>query len=96
MTSTKQRAAEIDFKPTENKLRGQKADILIYIYTHGSITPAEAWDKLHCTKLATRIGEIERRCGVELKHEKESNGSSSYMRYSFKEGYGVMDYMSAQ
>jgi hypothetical protein len=33
---------------------------------------------------------------VELKHEKESNGSSSYMRYSFKEGYGVMDYMSAQ
>lgn len=96
MTTERQRAAEATYKPTANKLKGQKMEILVYIYTHGSITPAEAWDKLHITKLATRIGEIEKRCGVELKHERESNGSSSYMRYSFKEGYGVMDYMTAQ
>lgn len=94
MTSEKQRAAEVNFKPTTKKLTGQKLEIVVYIYTHGSITPMEAWGELNCTKLATRIGEIEKRCGVEFNHQKESNGSSSYMRYSFKEGYGVMDYMS--
>lgn len=94
MTSKKQRAAEIEFKPTSKELTGQKLEIVAYINSFGSITPMEAWKILHCTKLATRIGEIERRCGVEFKHDRETNGNSSYMRYSFADGYGVMDYMS--
>ena len=92
----KQREAEANFKPTQKKLSGQKLEILVYVNTHGSITPKDAWNELNCTKLATRIGEIERRCGVEFKKEMEGNGSSRYMRYSFAEGYGVMDYMCAQ
>lgn len=96
MTTERQRAAEATYKPTANKLKGQKLAILVYIYTHGSITPMDAIHEIHCTKLATRIGEIERRCGVDFKHEMEDNGTSRYMRYSFKEGYGVMDYMTAQ
>ena len=92
----KQREAEIKFKPTSKALSGQKLQIVSYIDTFGSITPAAAWDYLNCTKLATRIGEIERRCGIEFHKQMEDNGSSRYMRYSFAEGYGILDYMTAQ
>lgn len=93
MTSEKQRAAEKEFRPTEKKLKGQKADILIYIYTHGSITPAEAWEILHCTKLATRIGEIERRSGYAFNREKVKAGDTSFMRYSFPRGLTAIHYL---
>lgn len=95
MSTEKQRAAEAAFKPSTKALSGQKLEIVSYINSFGSITPMEAWNILHCTKLATRIGEIEKWCGVEFKHEKESNGVTSYMRYSFAEGYGVLDYLTA-
>lgn len=96
MTTEKQKAAQAAFLPERKILQGQKLEIVRFIEKFGSITPLQAINDIdiHSTKLATRIGEIERFCGVEFKHQKESNGSSSYMRYSFKEGYGVMDYMS--
>lgn len=93
MMTEKQRSAEATFKPSGKKLTGQKLEIVVFIHTHGSITPKEAWNELNCTKLATRIGEIERRCGVEFKKEMEDNGSSRYMRYSFQDGYDAFDYM---
>lgn len=93
MTSEKQRAAEIEFKPTKQVLKGQKLQILTYIDTFGSITPADAWEAFNCTKLSTRIGEIEKRCGVEFKHERESNGNTSYMRYSFASGLSAISYL---
>lgn len=96
MTTQKQRAAEADFKPTEKKLTGQKREILAYIDTYGSITPMDAIVHINCTKLATRIGEIERRCGVEMVHQMERNETSRYMRYSFAAGYGIIDYMTGQ
>lgn len=36
----------------------QHEKIADYLKNHGSITPAEAWDNLHVTKLSTRIGEM--------------------------------------
>ena len=93
MTTQKQQAAEASFKPSSKALSGQKLNIIAYIDTYGSITPADAWNELNCTKLATRIGEIERRCGIEFKKQMEDNGSSRYMRYSFADGYGVFDYV---
>lgn len=95
MTSSRQQAAEINFKPADKKLKGQKYNILVYIDTNGSITPMDAISdkRIHSTKLSTRIGEIERKCGLAFKHERESNGDSSYMRYSFADGHGVFDYL---
>ena len=52
--------------------------ILAYIDTHGKISPAEAWDELKITKLATRISELIR------KGEKIEKKTVSYV-----DGYGI-------
>ncbi len=41
--------------------RTQYDGIIRYIDKYGSITPMEAYEKLGCTKLATRISELNRR-----------------------------------
>lgn len=63
----------------------QHEKILKYISVHGSITPMEAYEHLHITKLATRISEMIR-MGLEFEKVPEShvnaNGERShYMRY---------------
>lgn len=86
MTTLKQKEAEVKFKPSNKILTGQKASIVNFIELMGSITPFQAYDYCNCTKLATRIGEIERRCGWVFNRVKESNGSTHWVRYSFCKG----------
>ena len=96
MTTEKQRKAEVDFKPTAKALKGQKAKIVNFIELWGSITPSQAWDYCHCTKLSTRIGEIEVLCGHEFKHDMTEGANSRFMTYSFAEGLKAEDYMTIQ
>ena len=62
----------------------QKQAIVAYLRANGSMTPMDAFDKLHITKLATRVSEL-RRDGVEItgqmEHGKTSYGECNYMRY---------------
>lgn len=97
MTSEKQRAAEVNFKPTTKKLTGQKLEIVVYIYTHGSITPMGAIHAFGCTKLSTRIGEIEKRCGHAFERTSDAVYSrtgrrTKVRRYAFAEGLTAQDY----
>lgn len=94
MTSIKQQEAEVKFKPSNKILTGQKASIVNFIELIGSITPFQAYDYCNCTKLATRIGEIERRCGHKFKHDITEGANSRFMTYSFAEGLKAEDYMT--
>lgn len=92
MATQSQKAAQAEFKPESLYLSGQKKKIVDYIEKHGSITPGEAWDDFHCTKLSTRIGEIERRCGYVFNREKETTEQTYYLRYSFAGNLGAESY----
>ena len=92
-TSEAQRAAEVRFKPEQFYLTGQKRMIVDYIAEHGSITPMEAWDECRCTKLATRIGEIERRSGYVFDRKMERTEDVCFMRYSFASGLSAISYL---
>ena len=93
MTTDNQQAAQAQFKPEQLYLTGQKRKIVEWIQEHGSITPMDAWDEIHCTKLATRIGEIERRSGYLFNREKVKAGDTSFMRYSFPRGLTAIHYL---
>ena len=56
----------------------QHMKILMYLKTHKWITPADAWDRFHITKLATRISELIRK-GYEF--EKVWVGDREYKKY---------------
>lgn len=95
MTTDNQKAAQAAFLPERKILRGQKMEIVKFIEKFGSITPLQAINDsdIHSTKLATRIGEIERFCGVQFRHDMEKRDGKRYMRYSFATGYLAADYM---
>lgn len=61
----------------------QYAQIGAFLDEHKSITPMDAWSNFYCTKLATRIGEMERKGMIQVKHVREKNEKtgSHYMRY---------------
>ena len=86
MTTQSQRAAQAQFRPDSLYLKGQKKKIVDYIEAHGSISPMDAIMTFGCTKLATRIGEIERRCGICFNREKAKSGDARFVRYSFVKG----------
>ena len=92
-TSEAQRQAEVNFKPEKLYLTGQKRKIVEWIAKNGSITPMDAIHGFSCTKLATRIGEIERRSGYLFDKEMERTEGACYMRYSFARGLSAEDYM---
>ena len=63
----------------------QHEAILRYMQLYGAITPMDAWNELHITKLSTRIGEMIRD-GYKIEKEsvrhKNSYGSMThYTRY---------------
>lgn len=64
------------------KLTDQQTDILLYILTHGSITPMDAFSVLHITKLATRISEM-KTLGIQFDqvYESRKNGEGKGIRY---------------
>ena len=63
--------------------------IVKFVQDFGSITPMEAFKELGITKLATRIGELERSGQYKFNHEPVSMTNSygepvRYMKYSFE------------
>lgn len=92
MTTQTQKAAQAEFKPDFLYLKGQKKRIVDFIEEHGSITQAQAWKYIHCSKLSTRIGEIERRCGYVFNREKEATEETFFLRYSFAGNLGAESY----
>lgn len=90
--------AQAEFAPADK--RTQHKMILDTIEKQGFITKWGAiYDvHLHCSKLATRIGEIESRCGNTFKREKmyraDSNGKQYFigLKYTLPEGKTINDY----
>ena len=96
MTS-KQMAAQVEFTPTQAERKTQHQRILDYIAQFGSITPMAAIHAFGCTKLATRIGEIEGLCGYKFQRQPEKvytrlGAKTRVMRYSIPEGMTVNDF----
>ena len=64
----------------------QHERIIAYVKAHGSITPFEAFRELGITKLATRVGEIERAGGAAFAHIRQDDVNKygervTYMKY---------------
>lgn len=64
--------------------------ILDYVNEFGSITPMEAFSELGITKLATRIGEIERGGEITFNHTRVTRENRygkpvTFCRYTLKE-----------
>ena len=79
---------QIYFKLTDeqyDRLTAQQKSILDCIAAFGSITPMQAFEMLHITKLATRISEM-KAIGIQFDQTFESRKNSQgksvrYMRY---------------
>ncbi len=67
-----------------NEKQTQHQQIMEYLKEHGSISPAEAWNKYGISKLATRISEMRRKKGMCFKKvmEKGKNRSGTVSRYA--------------
>lgn len=67
----RQEEAEAAFAPVVNK-KGQQQRIVEWLDKYGFITPLACIHAVPMitTKLSTRIGEIERKTGVEFKHDR--------------------------
>lgn len=65
-----------------NRLTAQQKSILDFIVTFGSITPMDAFEILHITKLATRISEM-KAIGIQFDqvYESRKNGEGKSVRY---------------
>lgn len=97
MTSDKQRQAQAEYTPQGGELKGQRDRIIEYIARFGRISPMAAIHAFGCTKLSTRIGEIEKRCGhpFERGHAEvfSRTGRRTKVRtYKFAEGLTAQDY----
>lgn len=97
MTSDKQRQAQAEFTPQGGELKGQRDRIIEHIARFGFISPAAAWHAFGCSKLSTRIGEIERRCGHEFERTSvacysRTGRKTKVRRYAFAEGLTAQDY----
>lgn len=70
-------------------MNNQHMQIMGYLERHGSITPMEAFENLHITKLSTRIGEMVREgapIARAMQNVKKADGSSvRYMKYFLAE-----------
>ena len=69
----------------EQHITSQQADILMFIYRFGSITPMDAFNELWITKLSTRVSEM-KAMGISFDQKYESRVNLSgrrvhYMRY---------------
>ena len=96
-TTDKQRQAQAEFAPRERELKGQRDRIIEHIEQFGFISPAAAWHRFGCSKLSTRIGEIEKRCGHEFVRTSvecfSRTGRRTRVRnYKFQKGLTAQDY----
>ena len=64
--------------------------IIWHMRTFGSITPMDAWNEYHCTKLATRVSELKREgwniIGERTDSVNKYGHATHYMTYRLKEG----------
>ena len=71
------------------KLSAQQRAILWYIYAYGSISPMEAFSRIGCTKLSTRIGELIRSGykirKVRVTRKNRYGHTVTFMRYSLED-----------
>lgn len=100
MTTDKQRQAQAEYAPDVRTLKGQRDRIIDYIAEFGSITPMGAIHRFGCTKLSTRIGEIEKRCGHAFVRTSDlvfsrTGRKTRVRRYAFAKGLTADDYRSA-
>ena len=65
----------------------QHKRIAEYLYKNKTMTPMDAWNHLRITKLATRIGEMERKGMIATQHQMETDPmtGSRYCRYTLLE-----------
>lgn len=96
-TTISQQAAEVQYAPTTEERKTQYERILQHIDTFGSITPWGAIHSFGCTKLATRIGELERRSGHKFTRTPEVfltrlGHKTRIVKYSFAKGLTANDY----
>ena len=100
MTTDKQRQAQAEFVPQGGTLKGQRDRIIDYIVKFGSITPMGAIHAFGCTKLSTRIGEIEKRSGCAFVRTSDevysrTGRKTKVRRYAFAKGLTADDYRRA-
>lgn len=98
MTSN-QISSEAEFAPQPVTKASQHQKILDTIERQGFISKWGAiYDvQLHCSKLSTRIGEIEDRCGHKFQRERmyQHDGKKKYfvgMKYSIPQGLTIKDF----
>lgn len=97
--TNEQKAAQ-EFAPAPATKKTQQAKILDTIAKQGWISKWGAiYDvSLHCSKLSTRIGEIEERCGHRFDRERiyqaDGNGGRYFvgMRYKLPKGLTIEDF----
>lgn len=99
--TTNQLNAEVEFSPTAQSKKTQHTRILETIREQGFISKWGAiYDvRLKCSKLATRIGEIERKSGLQFTRERMfavENGRRYFqgMRYSVPEGHTIDEFVA--
>lgn len=59
----------------------QNEQIYRYLQENGSITPIDALNLCGCLRLASRIADLKRIMGADIRTEMESTGTSRYARY---------------
>lgn len=97
-----QRIAEQEFAPCISTKYNQHQRILETIERQGFVTKWGAiYDtRLHCSKLSTRIGEIEERCGHTFQRERiyhtDGDGKRYFvgLKYSVPAGLTIEDFKS--
>ena len=72
---------------TSRSKNTQHIQIKKYLKDNKTMTPMDAWNHLRITKLATRIGEMERKGMIATEHKMETNPNTGarYMRYTLLE-----------
>ena len=96
-TTDKQRQAQAEFTPQGGELKGQRDRIIEHIAEFGFISPAAAWHRFGCSKLSTRIGEIEKRCGhafvrTSVECFSRTGRKVRVRNYTFQKGLTAADY----
>lgn len=97
MASERQRQAQAEFTPQGGVLKGQRDRIIEHIAQFGFISPAAAWLRFGCSKLSTRIGEIEKRCGhtfvrTSVECISRTGRKTRVRNYKFQKGLTEADY----
>lgn len=90
-------AAQEEYTPSERARQTQCQRVLDYIDRFGGITSAGAMHSFGCSRLASRISDIESRSGRRFKRTRERvitrlGQRATIVRYSYEDGLTREDY----